>query len=716
MDGNGEKETSISLTSSQDGDKVGEDRLSVVGLNSAAEVNTAQLDSSIYETEDEPITALEPSDFPDSIVKDIAVQDDDSIGRVRKVLELGSSKEADGSKGSQTDTSSGTESFKEIQSFPIASSPHLVPTADSMSSTNSKDIPPLPVRQRSPTRALSFTKISSKTEPSRRVSSDFDLIVNRWHEKKQELIGLDEKSQQIFQNEQMQLKKRYTKVLETIPVNGREPEHHEEVEEYSNIDWNFWTLVVEDFSYVAENDSENLEKAVSNGVPAPIRGIIWKLISNATSCEIKELYHELLNIPSEHEKAIKRDIMRTNYIPSDKVDSLFNVLKAYSLFDPDVGYTQGMAFITAPLLLNVSDESEAMELLIKLMKNYGLREFFLPEMPGLQLKLYQFERVLEVSSPTLYNYLIRSGIRSSMYATQWFLTFFAYKFPLDFVLRIVDVIFFEGIESLLKFAVVLLLKNESTLLTLNFEKLVQFLKDGLFYYYLKQNVEYRRSEQKDRVEIKFEGLTDITSTKMMELEYDIDEFVHDAINHVKITPIQLRNYAAEYEEIHRLELEKEIEIEGLRRKNRQLQNEMRTLKHEYTDLNREHISLANELIKRRVEMETLIDENQDLKQTIIVLKDQFSNEVRKRVLPERGVNVPSDLKLDLDNTMRRNLEVMDHNQVLEEKLLLLENEIQTLKMNNTKLASDKSKDARLSTFSALSRTKANKQWSFKAPW
>lgn len=35
-------------------------------------------------------------------------------------------------------------------------------------------------------------------------------------------------------------------------------------------------------------------------------------------------------------------------------ENLYNVLKAYSLYDPVVGYCQGLPFIVAILLLNVS--------------------------------------------------------------------------------------------------------------------------------------------------------------------------------------------------------------------------------------------------------------------------------------------------------------------------------------------------------------------------
>lgn len=40
----------------------------------------------------------------------------------------------------------------------------------------------------------------------------------------------------------------------------------------------------------------------------------------------------------------------------------FNVVKAYSIYDEEVGYTQGLQFIVGPLLLNVSSHTHTLSL------------------------------------------------------------------------------------------------------------------------------------------------------------------------------------------------------------------------------------------------------------------------------------------------------------------------------------------------------------------
>ena len=95
-------------------------------------------------------------------------------------------------------------------------------------------------------------------------------------------------------------------------------------------------------------------------------------------------------------------------------------------FDPECGYCQGLPFIVAPLLL-VSPDEEAFCLLVRLMQSYELRGHFLPEMPGLQLRLFQFDRLIEDMLPVLHIHFLRQGVKSSMFCSQWFMTLFAYR-------------------------------------------------------------------------------------------------------------------------------------------------------------------------------------------------------------------------------------------------------------------------------------------------
>jgi hypothetical protein len=110
----------------------------------------------------------------------------------------------------------------------------------------------------------------------------------------------------------------------------------------------------------------DLQRALLSGIPSPLRGTIWQILSASKNPDLEQVYtNVLLATSSSQEKLIRKDITRTfpkqDYFrmrdgPNGQ-ESLFNVCKAYSLYDPEVNYMQGMAFIVGPLLLNVRRES-----------------------------------------------------------------------------------------------------------------------------------------------------------------------------------------------------------------------------------------------------------------------------------------------------------------------------------------------------------------------
>ncbi|CAI4052499.1 hypothetical protein N7582_005466 [Saccharomyces uvarum] len=531
-------------------------------------------------------------------------------------------------------------------------------------------------------------------------TAEINLIASRYRKTSHHLNKEGEETRESLQEGQSFLRSTYTSFLENLPEYNEVEEVDEGDREMFKIDWSFWTQVVNDFATVASNEPEKLETHVTNGIPPQIRGIIWQLMTNSKSREMEDIYETLLDTESPHEATIRRDLRRTKFVPEDKMESLFKIIKVYSVYDPDVGYTQGMGFIAAPLLINCENEAESFGLMVGLMKNYGLRELFLPGMPGLMLMLYQFDRLLEEHSPTLYNRLTREGVSSTMYATQWFLTFFAYKFPLEFVLRIFDIVFVEGIEVLLKFAVNLMLKNEENLVKLRFDELLEFLKDELFTYYLLAN-----HDNNSVLQMQLPGGGPLEGYEDSSPSYNVDLFVHDAMTGVYITPLTLRRYKGEFMEIHELEQKKENHYESLRIQNHQLQREAQKLEHDYSVLNEENISAANELIEHRLNMEMLLDEKKDLINTITDIEQQIEEEIRKQNLPNPDASLPkTDLKEDLERTISRNNEVMRENGRMEERIKELQEEIDEL------ISINKEQVSTASLLESDSKGKGKKGW------
>ena len=98
------------------------------------------------------------------------------------------------------------------------------------------------------------------------------------------------------------------------------------------------------------------------------------------------------------------------------------------------------------------------------MEHYDLRSCFLPDLSGLHLRIYQFQKLLSKHHPTLTGHLESIGVEP-LYVSQWFLSFFAITCPLPMLLRIYDVILTEGAsETLMRVALSLMRRNEKKLL------------------------------------------------------------------------------------------------------------------------------------------------------------------------------------------------------------------------------------------------------------
>ncbi|XP_062291496.1 TBC1 domain family member 1 isoform X1 [Scomber scombrus] len=242
-------------------------------------------------------------------------------------------------------------------------------------------------------------------------------------------------------------------------------------------------------------DTETIHAAVAQGVPRQHRGEIWKFLSEqylirqtvpARPPPNHTPYKELLKQLTSQQHAILIDLGRTfpthPYFQAQLGAgqlSLYNLLKAYSLLDPEVGYCQGLSFIAGVLLLHMGEE-DAFNMLKFLMYDIGLRKQYRPDMITLQIQMYQLSRLLHDYHRDLHTHLEQQEIGPSLYATPWFLTAFASHFPLGFVARVFDMLFLQGSEVIFKVALSLLGSHKPLILQHDsLESIVDFIKTTL---------------------------------------------------------------------------------------------------------------------------------------------------------------------------------------------------------------------------------------------
>ncbi|KAK1836952.1 rab GTPase-activating protein 1-like protein [Podospora conica] len=232
----------------------------------------------------------------------------------------------------------------------------------------------------------------------------------------------------------------------------------------------FYMALVKDPQQTAARLPTLLSNKIRKGIPPPLRGVVWQSMSGARDTALEEAYERLSGESSPYEGIITKDLGRSfpgvemfRDADGDGQRMLGRVLKCFSLYDTKIGYCQGLAFLVGPLLMHMPDK-QAFCVLVRLMENYDLRHCFVPDMPGLHVRIYQFRELLRQHLPALSTHLADLQVEPA-YVSQWFLSFFAVTCPLPLLFRIYDVIFAEGAsETIMRVAFTLMRKNQARIL------------------------------------------------------------------------------------------------------------------------------------------------------------------------------------------------------------------------------------------------------------
>ncbi|XP_059902194.1 EVI5-like protein isoform X1 [Gadus macrocephalus] len=352
--------------------------------------------------------------------------------------------------------------------------------------------------------------------------------------------------------------------------------------------WILWGRIVNEWEEWRRKKDKLLKELIRKGIPHHFRAIVWQLLGNATDMPVKNQYSELLKMSSPCEKLIRRDIARTYpehefFKGQDSLgqEVLFNVMKAYSLVDREVGYCQGSAFIVGLLLMQMPEE-EAFCVFVRLMQEYRLRELFKPSMAELGLCIYQFEYLLQEQLPELNVHFRSQSFHTSMYASSWFLTLFLTFLPLPIATRIFDIFMYEGLEIIFRVGMAILQYNQTDLIQLDMEGMSQHFQ------------------------------------KVIPHQFDScpDKLILRAYQ-VKYNPKRMKKLEKEYTAIKNKEMEEQIEIKRLRTENRLLKQRIETLE-------KESAALADRLIQGQVTRAQEAEENYVIKRELAVVRQQCS--------------------------------------------------------------------------------------------
>ncbi|KAG5128745.1 hypothetical protein JHK82_029580 [Glycine max] len=223
---------------------------------------------------------------------------------------------------------------------------------------------------------------------------------------------------------------------------------------------------------------EELEVLVRGGVPMALRGELWQAFVGVKARRVEKYYQDLLSSESDSEvktdqqsmestdsngktgadfghmpekwKGVKgqieKDLPRTfpghPALDEDGRNALRRLLTAYARHNPSVGYCQAMNFF-AGLLLLLMPEENAFWTLMGILDDY-FDGYYSEEMIESQVDQLVFEELVRERFPKLANHLDYLGVQVAWVTGPWFLSIFVNMLPWESVLRVWDVLLFEG--------------------------------------------------------------------------------------------------------------------------------------------------------------------------------------------------------------------------------------------------------------------------------
>lgn len=274
---------------------------------------------------------------------------------------------------------------------------------------------------------------------------------------------------------------------EELPVPGA-LEEKQRLQEIERVDK--WLKMVKNWKKYKTSDK--MIKRVYKGIPLQLRGQAWSLLLEVDHIKkdnigkYEKMREQARNFSTEI-KQIDLDVNRTfrNHIMfmerfGVKQQALFHVLTAYSVYNTEVSYCQGMSQIAAILLMYMNEE-DAFWALSQLLTNqkHAMHGFFIPGFPKLHRFQNHHDQILSKLLPKLKKQMDREQMSTAIYTTKWFLQCFIDRTPFTLTLRLWDIYILEGERVLTAMAYTTLKLHKKRLLKMGLEDLREFLQEEI---------------------------------------------------------------------------------------------------------------------------------------------------------------------------------------------------------------------------------------------
>ena len=239
---------------------------------------------------------------------------------------------------------------------------------------------------------------------------------------------------------------------------------------------------------IIRNKVFNYNKDTNNKYKNKIKSSLFKYssLSEKSPLLLEKKYKDLLfeNI-NKYDEQIKKDLTRTFpdnssfHYGNNNYNKLYHVLTAYSNFNKNIGYVQGLNFLAANSIFVFEKEIDVFIFLDSLIQKFKLEDIIGVISNNLNIKLEGITKYLNKYIPKINKYFGKMNLNYEFFIAGWVLTLFSNSMDSQYLFYIWDYMIIFGWDYFNCFVVAVLKKYENEILSIPLNKLTFYMKNIL---------------------------------------------------------------------------------------------------------------------------------------------------------------------------------------------------------------------------------------------
>ena len=259
-------------------------------------------------------------------------------------------------------------------------------------------------------------------------------------------------------------------------------------EEKNNCSWDVegTKILNSNKKFLTDEELTTIRYCFKNPLPDNLREEYWLIVTGAKEAKLNNpnYYNILLNkypinpMSQKNESQILLDIYRTfpedPYFNEEKINSLKNVLTAYSRRNCTLGYCQGFNYMVGKILKVINNEENAFWIFTQIIENILPINYYYDSLGIIIDNNILFDILKDIDSELMEHftkYQFELLIKNILY--KWLICLFSQNIKDELLFLIWDIFFIEGTSTLFKTIIIILQKHKETLLKITqIDKLV----------------------------------------------------------------------------------------------------------------------------------------------------------------------------------------------------------------------------------------------------